>query len=67
MNIDVDLDALTMTWSASGNVPDLPTDEHFQRDLLGEEAGKARKPGPFLRLPDTPTKIVIDPRPLVRD
>ncbi len=67
MDINVDLDALTMTWSVSGNVPDLPVDTHFQRDLLGEKSGAVRKPGPLLRLPDTPTRIAIDPRPLVSD
>ncbi len=67
MDIDVDLDALTMTWSVSGTVPDLPTDQHFQRDLLGQQSGEVRKPGPFLRLPDAPTKIAIDPRALISD
>ncbi|MCX6578395.1 MAG: right-handed parallel beta-helix repeat-containing protein, partial [Candidatus Aminicenantes bacterium] len=32
MKIDVDLDALTMTWSVSGAVPQAPTEKHFQRD-----------------------------------
>ena len=62
MRIDVDLDALTMTWSASGAVPQAPTEKHFQRDLLNQAAGNVRKPGPLLRLPDSPTQVNIDPR-----
>jgi len=62
MSVDVDLDALILTWSFSGNTPQAPTAKHFKRDLLGEGAGEMRKPGPLLRLPATPTKIAIDPR-----
>jgi hypothetical protein len=62
MRIDVDLDALTMTWSVSGAVPQAPTEKHFQRDLLNQAAGNVRKPGPLLRLPDSPTLVNIDPR-----
>ena len=62
MSVDVDLDALILTWSFSGNTPQAPTAKHFKRDLLGEGAGETRKPGPLLRLPATPTKIAIDPR-----
>ncbi len=62
MNIAVDLDALTMTWSVAGAVPQAPCLKHFQRDLLGRAAGKFRKPGPVLQLPGSPTKVNIDPR-----
>jgi hypothetical protein len=62
MNIDVDLDALTMTWSVSGTVPQAATEKHFQSDLFGQAAGNVRKPGPLLSLPDSPTKVNIDPR-----
>ena len=62
MKIDVDLDGLTMTWSVSGAVPQAPTEKHFQRDLLNQAAGNVRKPGPLLRLPDSPTQVNIDPR-----
>jgi len=62
MSIDVDLDALTMTWSVPGVAPQVPTEKHFQRDLLGEAADKVRQPGPVLRLPSTPTTVMIDPR-----
>ncbi len=62
MKIDVDLDALTMTWSVSGAVPQATSGKHFQRDLVGQAAGDVRKPGPLLRLPDSPTKVNIDPR-----
>ena len=64
--IQVDLDALAMTWSVSGAAPQAPTAKHFKRDLLGETAGELRGPGPILRLPDTPTRVAIDPRRLVQ-
>jgi len=62
MKIDVDLDALTMTWSVSGSVPQLPCAKHFQKDLVGEAAGNIRKPGPLVRVPASATKVNIDPR-----
>ena len=62
MRIDIDLDALTLTWSVSGVVPQAPTEKYFQKDLLNQSAGDVRKPGPLLRLPDSPTKVHIDPR-----
>jgi hypothetical protein len=65
MSIDVDLDALAMTWSFSGPTPQVPTEKYFLRDLLGESAGPFRQPGPLLHLPDSPTKVAIDPRRLV--
>ena len=64
MNIEIDLDTLTMTWSVKGELPQSPTDIHFKRDLLGEMAGEVRQPGPLLHLPATPTNVAIDPRNL---
>jgi hypothetical protein len=64
LNIDVDLDALTMTWSVAGSVPRVATEDHFKQDLLGESAGPWRVAGPLLNLPNTPTKVSIDPRHL---
>jgi Right handed beta helix region len=64
MNIEVDLDALRITWSFAGVVPQVRTEKHFERDLLGAPAGELRNPGPLLRLPDSPTKVNIDPRSL---
>jgi hypothetical protein len=62
MTIDVDLDALTMTWSVSGAVPQLPSGKYFQRDIFGEIAGNVRKSGPLVRVPASSTKVNIDPR-----
>ncbi len=62
MSIDVDLDALMMTWSISGVIPQASADKHFQLDLIGQAAGNVRKPGPLLVVPDSPTKVKIDPR-----
>ena len=58
----VDLDALTMTWSVEGPVPQAATGKHFEKDLAGQAAGEVRKPGPLVRVPDAPTKVGIDPR-----
>jgi hypothetical protein len=66
MTIDVDLDALRLTWGVPGGAPDVIAEKHFQRDLLNHPAGRMRKPGPFLRLPPASTKVDIDPRPLVQ-
>ena len=62
MTIDVDLDALTMTWSVEGAVPQAATGKHFEKDLAGQAAGEVRKPGPLVRMPDATTKVSIDPR-----
>ena len=62
MNIDVDLDALTMTWSVTGPVPRVATEEQFKYDLLGESAGALRSPGPLLHVPEKPATVSIDPR-----
>ncbi len=62
MNIDVDLDALTMTWSIEGAPTQAPAGRHFQADLLGQAAGGARPPGPLVRVPGSPTRVNIDPR-----
>jgi hypothetical protein len=62
MAVDVDLDALTMTWSVSGAIPQAPTAKHFLRDIVGGAAGAVRKPGPLMRVPEAPAKVSIDPR-----
>jgi hypothetical protein len=62
MTVDVDLDALTMTWSVRGAVPQAQTAKYFLRDLIGETAGDLRKPGPLVRVPDSPTQVNVDPR-----
>ncbi len=62
MRIDVDLDALAMTWSVPGPIPQMPTLKYFQKDLAGEIAGPARKPGPLVTVPETAVTVKIDPR-----
>jgi hypothetical protein len=62
MTIDVDLDALTMTWAVSGAIPKLPSGTHFQRDLVGQAAGAVRPPGPLIRVPEEPATVSINPR-----
>jgi hypothetical protein len=63
MTIDVDLDALTMSWSVAGVVPQFPAGKHFLLDLVGQSAaGGFRKPGPLASVPGSVTKVSIDPR-----
>jgi hypothetical protein len=62
MAIDVDLDALTMTWSVGGALPEAPAAPHFVRDLTSEAAAGNRRPGPLVRVPEAPLKVSIDPR-----
>lgn len=62
MAVDVDLDALTLTWSAAGAVPRLAANALWQRDLLGRDAGAAREPGPLVGGPGSPARVNIDPR-----
>ena len=65
MSIDIDLVALALKGSFSEVTTQAPTETHFKRDLLGEVAGEVRRPGPLLRLPSEPTRIVVDPPGLV--
>jgi hypothetical protein len=62
MTVAVDLDALTMTWSVKGAGPQAPLGAAFERDLLGQAATASRLPGPLARVPETPTRVSIDPR-----
>jgi hypothetical protein len=62
MTVSVDLDALTMTWSVKGGVSQPTPGAHFERDLLGQAADKVRPAGPLVRVPDSPTRVNIDPR-----
>jgi hypothetical protein len=66
MEIEVDLDALKLTWSVPGGAPDVATETHFRSDMRGQAAPKVRKPGPLLLLPATTTTVDIDPRPLIK-
>jgi len=62
MAVDVDLDALVMTWSVPGPVRQFPAGKHFAEDLLGKAVGPARKPGPLALVPESPARVPIDPR-----
>ncbi len=62
MAIDVDLDALTMTWSVGGALPRLASGRHFAGDLVGRPAGAFRGPGPLSDVPAAATTVSIDPR-----
>jgi hypothetical protein len=62
MNVTVDLDALTMTWSIKDEIPQIETGKHFHRDLLGQTVGKRRYVGPVNKFPEEPRTVKIDPR-----
>ncbi len=62
LNIDVDLDALTMTWSVAAPVPQVATESYFKTDLLGKAAGPSGVAGPLLTVPEKSTTVSIDPR-----
>jgi len=62
MSIDVDLDALTMTWSVAGPVPQAALDKFFERDLVGQTSRGSRKPGPLASVPAASAEVNIDPR-----
>ena len=62
MSFELDADALTLTYSAVGNVPKVETGKHFQKDFLGQAADKERAAGPFNQLPGEKRTISIDPR-----
>ncbi|HSQ79325.1 MAG TPA: right-handed parallel beta-helix repeat-containing protein, partial [Candidatus Bathyarchaeia archaeon] len=63
MTIDVDLDALTMTWSVAGPLPQLPAGKPFALDILGQASpGGFRSPGPLAVVPRVLTTVSIDPR-----
>ena len=62
VNISVNSDELTLTWSSEGDVPDIVTGAHFKTDFLHNSAGKIRKAGPFANFPENNKTISIDPR-----
>jgi hypothetical protein len=62
VNIRVNLDSLTLTWSSEGDIPNVLTGAPFKRDFLHKTAGKNRKAGPFAVFPENNKTIRIDPR-----
>ncbi len=64
VNVDIKInqDDMTMTWSSSGEVANMPTGTHYKVDFLQKTAGKNRKAGPFAIFPENNKTISIDPR-----
>jgi len=62
VNIEINLDDLTMKWSAKDDVPDVETGDHFKKDFFNNTAEKNRKAGPFASFPTSKKTISIDPR-----
>ena len=62
VNIQINTDDMTMTWSLEGDVPNVVTGAHYRVDFLNHTAGKNRKAGPFATFPENKKIINIDPR-----
>ena len=62
VNIQINTDDMTMTWSSEGDVQNVTTGTHHKVDFLKNTAGKTRKAGPFAVFPENNTAINIDPR-----
>ena len=60
-SIRINADDLTLTWSSTGETPNVTTGDLFKVDFLGNTAAKTRKAGPFANFPENKT-ISIDPR-----
>lgn len=62
VDIRINLDDLTLTWSSEGDAPNVLTGAHFKNDFLHNTAGKNRKAGPFANFPENNKTLRIDPR-----
>ena len=62
VNIRINSDDMTLTWSSEGDVPNVATGAHYKVDFLRNTAGKNRKAGPFINFPENGKTINIDPR-----
>jgi len=62
LNVRINADDLTLTWSSEGDTPNVTTGTHFRFDFLGNTASKIRKAGPFATFPENNKTISIDPR-----
>jgi len=62
VNIQIYTDDMTMTWSSTGDSPNVETGTHFKVDFLQHAATKNRKAGPFALFPENNKTISIDPR-----
>jgi len=62
VNIQINTDDMTMTWSSEGDVPNVATGAYYKVDFLKNTAGKNRKAGPFAVFPENNKTISIDPR-----
>ena len=62
VNIRINTDDMTMTWSSGGDIPSVATGTFYKVDFLHKTAGKNRKAGPFANFPVNNNTINIDPR-----
>ena len=62
VNIQINSDDMTMTWSSEGDTPNVATGTYNKVDFLKNTAGKNRKAGPFATFPENNKTISIDPR-----
>ena len=62
VNIQINTDNMTMTWSSEGDTPNITTGNYYKVDFMQQTAGKNRKAGPFAIFPENNKTINIDPR-----
>ena len=62
VNIRINTEEMTLTWSSEGDVPNLAIGTHYKIDFLHNTASKNRKAGPFANFPENNKTINIDPR-----
>jgi len=64
INVDIRINSedMTLTWSSEGDVPNVATGTHYKVDFSQNTAGKNRKAGPFIHFPENNKTISIDPR-----
>ena len=62
MDIRINSEDMTLTWSSQGDVPNVTTGTHYKVDFLQNVAGKSRKAGPFAGFPENNRSLSIDSR-----
>lgn len=62
LDVTVNPEDMTMTWSSEGNIANITSGTHFKTDYFKNTAAKSRKAGPFIDFPENKTTINIDPR-----
>jgi hypothetical protein len=62
VDVRINSDDMTMTWSSEDDVANITTGTHYKTDYFKNTAAKNRKAGPFIDFPENDKTINIDPR-----